>query len=241
MLSAQYLGWIWHGYQVTVCLSLLSCCAATLLGSCLCIMRISQALPIRCFAVSYIAVFRNTPLLVQLFFWYFAVSGFLPAAIKDWLLTPHAWLAGPVTLTWPTYEFIFGFTGLTFYTAAFVAEELRAGIQTVPDHQQETASALGFKPRQALRIIILPQAVRHALSPLCGQYMTALKNSSLTAAIGVGELFYSASQIETRSLMAFEIYCIVTLLYIATIALMEITTQILHAYRLRQTGQRVRH
>jgi len=83
--------------------------------------------------------FRNTPLLVQLFFWYFGVSRFVPDSIRFWLLDAHQWVFGPLTLNWPSYEFIYGFIGLALYTAAYIAEELRAGIKTVPINQESAA------------------------------------------------------------------------------------------------------
>ncbi|MBH9987322.1 amino acid ABC transporter permease [Bartonella sp. W8098] len=239
MLSHEYLGWIWNGYQVTIALTILSCIAASLLGAVLCSMRISPFWPFNIFSKAYIAIFRNTPLLVQLFFWYFGVSRFVPDSIRFWLLDAHQWVFGPVILNWPSYEFIYGFIGLALYTAAYIAEELRAGIKTVPINQQSAAYALGFTRSQAFRFIILPQAVRNALSPLLGQYMMALKNSSLTASIGVAELFYVASQIETRSLLAFPVYLILTVLYLITIALIEIIGRIIETRRLKSTGRRV--
>ena len=240
MLSQEYLGWIWNGYQVTIALSVLSCIAASLLGAFLCSMRISPFWPFKAFSKAYIAVFRNTPLLVQLFFWYFGVSRFVPDSVRFWLLDEHKWVFGPLAINWPSYEFIYGFIGLALYTAAYIAEELRAGIKTVPINQTSAAYALGFTRGQAFRFIILPQAIRNALSPLLGQYMMALKNSSLTASIGVAELFYVASQIETRSLKAFYVYLILTLLYLATIQLIELIGRIIETRRLKSTGRRVR-
>ncbi|AQS41769.1 MAG: His/Glu/Gln/Arg/opine family amino ABC transporter permease, 3-TM region [Candidatus Tokpelaia hoelldobleri] len=239
MLSGQYLEWIWQGYQVTVVLSLLSCLLASLMGAVLCAMRISPVSALNRLARAYIAVFRNTPLLVQLFFWYFGVSGFLPQVIKDWLLTPHEWRIASIAIYWPSYEFIYGFIGLAFYTAAYIAEELRAGIRTVAQGQKHAAYALGFKPLQAFFIVILPQAIRNAASPLAGQYMIALKNSSLAAAIGVSELFYVASQIETRSLMAFQVYFAVTLCYVATIGLIEAALLFAEMRGRKRPGQKV--
>ena len=221
MLSQIYLEQIWQGYKVTVALSLTACLAATLMGLILCFMRISNFAPSRWFAKSYINIFRNTPLLVQLFFWYFVVSSFIPFEIKNWLMSSHEWLLGPITLPWPSYEFIFGFIGLSFYTAAYIAEEVRAGIATVSTNQRDAALALGFKPHQAFINIILPQALRNAQSPLFSQYMMALKNSTLASAIGVAELIYVGAQIETQSLQAFAVYFCATILYISSILAIE--------------------
>lgn len=239
MLSAEYLGMIWQGYQVTVGLSVSSCIAATILGVVLCGMRICSVTPLRMFARGYIAVFRNTPLIVQLFFWYNGVSGQLPPAVKAWLLTRHEWIFGPVSLGWPSIEFVFGFIGLTFYTAAYIAEEIRAGVQTVPENQKIAAYALGFKPIQTFVVIILPQAVRNALSPLFGQYMNALKNSSLTAAIGVAEMFYVAGQVDSKALLTFQVYLAITVVYIATIALIEVVVHLIQEHRISRTGRRL--
>ncbi|WP_162959480.1 amino acid ABC transporter permease, partial [Pseudomonas aeruginosa] len=187
LLAPQYLRWLLDGFLLTLGLALLSCLLATLIGAPLAIARLSRRRLLSWPARAYLALFRNTPLLVQLFFWYFGVPALLPEALVSWLNTPHE----TPLLDWPSFEFLAGAWGLTLYTSAFVAEEFRAGIASVRPEQRAAGLALGLTQRQVWRVVVLPQALRTALPPLLGQYMNALKNSSLAMAIGLAELSYA--------------------------------------------------
>lgn len=192
LLAPQYLRWLLDGFLLTLGLALLSCLLATLIGAPLAIARLSRRRLLSWPARAYLALFRNTPLLVQLFFWYFGVPALLPEALVSWLNTPHE----TPLLDWPSFEFLAGAWGLTLYTSAFVAEEFRAGIASVRPEQRAAGLALGLTQRQVWRVVVLPQALRTALPPLLGQYMNALKNSSLAMAIGLAELSYASRQVE---------------------------------------------
>lgn len=217
LLSPMYLGWLWQGFLLTLILSVCASIAATLLGFLLAGMRDSRVRLLRIIATCYSSVFRNTPLLVQLFFWYFAAGQLLPGGLMQWLNTPHQ--IG--LFSWPSFEFLAGFIGLTCYSASFIAEEIRAGIRGVASGQKNAAWALGLTGWQSLRYIILPQALRIAFPPLLGQYMNVIKNSSLTMAIGVAELSYASRQVETETLRTFQAFGVATILYILTIAVLE--------------------
>ncbi|HBO2920315.1 TPA: amino acid ABC transporter permease [Pseudomonas aeruginosa] len=216
LLAPQYLRWLLDGFLLTLGLALLSCLLATLIGAPLAIARLSRRRLLSWPARAYLALFRNTPLLVQLFFWYFGVPALLPEALVSWLNTPHE----TPLLDWPSFEFLAGAWGLTLYTSAFVAEEFRAGIASVRPEQRAAGLALGLTQRQVWREVVLPQALRTALPPLLGQYMNALKNSSLAMAIGLAELSYASRQVETETFKTFQAFGIATLLYIGAIALM---------------------
>ncbi|WP_049307138.1 amino acid ABC transporter permease, partial [Pseudomonas aeruginosa] len=217
LLAPQYLRWLLDGFLLTLGLALLSCLLATLIGAPLAIARLSRRRLLSWPARAYLALFRNTPLLVQLFFWYFGVPALLPEALVSWLNTPHE----TPLLDWPSFEFLAGAWGLTLYTSAFVAEEFRAGIASVRPEQRAAGLALGLTQRQVWREVVLPQALRTALPPLLGQYMNALKNSSLAMAIGLAELSYASRQVETETFKTFQAFGIATLLYIGAIALIE--------------------
>lgn len=226
LLAPEYLRWLWQGFLITLWLSVCAIVSSTLLGFVIAAARDSQikSLPckILCWLVTvYTTVFRNTPLLVQLFFWYFASGQILPQEAMMWLNMPHETTIFGLTLEWPSFEFLAGFIGLTLYSAPFVAEELRAGIQGVGRGQKYAAHALGLTGWQAMRYVVLPQALKIAMPPLLGQYMNIVKNSSLTMAIGVAELSYASRQVETQSLQTFEAFGVATVLYIAIIAVME--------------------
>ncbi|HEJ2228813.1 TPA: amino acid ABC transporter permease [Pseudomonas aeruginosa] len=226
LLAPQYLRWLLDGFLLTLGLALLSCLLATLIGAPLAIARLSWP------ARAYLALFRNTPLLVQLFFWYFGVPALLPEALVSWLNTPHE----TPLLDWPSFEFLAGAWGLTLYTSAFVAEEFRAGIASVRPEQRAAGLALGLTQRQVWRVVVLPQALRTALPPLLGQYMNALKNSSLAMAIGLAELSYASRQVETETFKTFQAFGIATLLYIGAIALIEAFGQALQQTRRYRQG-----
>lgn len=198
----------------------------------LAIARLSRRRLLSWPARAYLALFRNTPLLVQLFFWYFGVPALLPEALVSWLNTPHE----TPLLDWPSFEFLAGAWGLTLYTSAFVAEEFRAGIASVRPEQRAAGLALGLTQRQVWRVVVLPQALRTALPPLLGQYMNALKNSSLAMAIGLAELSYASRQVETETFKTFQAFGIATLLYIGAIALIEAFGQALQQTRRYRQG-----
>ncbi|MFD0709476.1 amino acid ABC transporter permease [Photorhabdus akhurstii] len=221
LLAPQYLGWLWQGFLITLWISACTVVASTLLGFALAAARDSQLKILRWSVTAYTTLFRNTPLLVQLFFWYFASGQILPQEVMLWLNTPHEINLLGLPLVWPSFEFLAGFIGLTLYSAPFVAEELRAGIQGVGRGQKYAAHALGLTGWQAMRYVVLPQALKIATPPLLGQYMNIVKNSSLTMAIGVAELSYASRQVETETLKTFEAFGVATVLYIATIAVME--------------------
>ena len=134
---------------------------------------------------------------------------------------PHEWVIGGWTLAWPSFEFLAGLVGLTLYSAAFISEEIRAGIRGVASGQKQASQALGLSLWQSMRYVVLPQAVKIAMPPLLGQYMNIIKNSSLTMAIGVAELSYASRQVETETLKTFQAFGVATLLYVLIIALME--------------------
>lgn len=232
LLAPQYLRWLLDGFLLTLGLALLSCLLATLIGAPLAIARLSRRRLLSWPARAYLALFRNTPLLVQLFFWYFGVPALLPEELVSWLNTPHE----TPLLDWPSFEFLAGAWGLTLYTSAFVAEEFRAGIASVRPEQRAAGLALGLTQRQVWRVVVLPQALRTALPPLLGQYMNALKNSSLAMAIGLAELSYASRQVETETFKTFQAFGIATLLYIGAIALIEAFGQALQQTRRYRQG-----
>lgn len=221
LLAPRYLGWLIDGFLVTLTLSALVSAAALLIGFALCMARLSPLVPLRWGATAWISLFRNTPLLVQLFLWYFGVSSLLPTGLLD-AINARPFLAGEAFgLRLPAFELIAGFIGLTLFTAAFMAEEFRAGLAAVPPGQRMAARAMGLTEGQIWQRILLPQAWRNALSPLAGQVMNAVKNSSLLMAIGAAELSYEARRVETETFQAFQTFAIATALYIGLILAIE--------------------
>jgi polar amino acid transport system permease protein len=220
-MAGRYLLWLVQGFGVTLALSLAVCATGTAAGIAVCCLRALGGPPLRALAAAFVGIVRNTPLLVQLFVWYFGVAALLPPAVTAWLNTPHHLPFGPVALRWPAYETLAGFVGLTLYAGAYIAEECRAGFNAVPPTQREAALALGMSPLQSFAAIVLPQALRTAWLPMVGQYLNTIKNTSLTMTIGLAELSYASRQVETETFLAFQAFGIATLLYVAAVAAVE--------------------
>lgn len=215
VLSGPPLLWLASGFVMTVCITLVASVLATLLAVALVGLRISPHRLVQAPARGVISIFRDSPLLIQLFFWYFAVYGLLPLGWRQWINDIHPWaeLPGPVLLLTP--EFIAGAWGLGLFSAVFIAEEIRAGLGAVPDGQTQAAQAQGFGPWQTLRFILLPQALTNAFQPVVGQYLNLMKLSSLATGIGLAEITYQVRQIESYNAHALEAFAAGTLLYLA--------------------------
>lgn len=219
LLEPRYLWWLWNGFLVTLAISFFTIIFSTILGFLLVIAQQSRIKLIKGIVIGYNAIFRYSPLLPQLFFWYFGIGNLLPTEFKMWLFDEPQIQLWVFTLKMPSFEFIIGFIGLTCYSSAFIAEEFRAGIAGVSVGQQQASLALGLTWWQSMRFIILPQSISIAFAPLIGQYMNIVKNSSLTMAIGVLELSYVSRQVETESLKTFQDFAIATFLYILAIVI----------------------
>lgn len=229
-LAPKYVAWLAHGFLMTLALSACTIAAATLAGSGLALARRARNPLVARVAALYVLVFRNSPLLVQLLFWYFGAATLLPQAWMEWLNASHSLVWGPLRFSWPSFEFVAGWVGLTCYATTFIGEELSAGIRGVKRMQYQAALALGLMPFATFRHVILPQAVRIATPPLAGQYMNIVKNSSLTMAIGLAELSYASRQVDTETFKTFQAFGAATMLYIATIAAIEVAL-LIHQHR----------
>ena len=216
--------WIWEGFITTMQVSMVSIALSMLVGIIICVFRMAPVRPLRWISLGYTEFFRNTPLLVQIFFWYFGASIILPSWLNDWINQIYLWLPGPFSMGGAEYdgewllissESVSCVIALTVYTSAFIAEELRAGIFSIPKNQLEASRATGLSFTQAYKYVILPQAIRIVIPPLISQFLNLIKNSSLCMVIGVTELAYQASQIESYHGLAFEGFTVVTLVYIA--------------------------
>lgn len=227
MLDAQYLAWLLQGAGATVLLSMAVITAALPLGVLACAARLSPCWPLATASITTLTVMRNSPLLIQLFFWYFAVPALLPPSLRDWLNTPHPHIPALFGLAWPPLEYLAAFIALTLYASAFIAEEFRAGIAAVAPGQWQAARALGLRRHQAWRHVVLPQALHLVRSPLLGQAMNTVKNTSLAMTIGVAELSYMARQVESQTFQAFQAFAVATVLYVAIIGLLEVLNALL--------------
>jgi len=211
----------------------------TLLGTPIGIGRFSGSVLLRGLCQAYVEFFRNTPLLLQLLMWYLLMTQWLPSPAEAWQAGPFFLSKGGLDVPWPSglaslqfdlphhgafaieggaalsTEFMAVLLGLTFYTAAFVAEIVRAGIHSVPRGQIEAAAALGLGPGRILRHVTLPQALRVIVPPLTSQFLNVTKNSSLAVAIGYPELVSIANTSLNQTGRAVECIAIVMAVYLA--------------------------
>ncbi|PLC54645.1 glutamate ABC transporter permease [Pollutimonas nitritireducens] len=201
--EGQYWELILQGLGRTVLLSLLSWFLALGLGV---LLGIARTLPARWLSLPaglFVHCFRNTPLLVQVFLWFYVVPELLPTrwgmAIKQ--MDP--------TLN----QFLTALLALTLYTAAKAAEVIRSGIQAVSRGQTHAASALGLNGMGSYRHVILPQAFRIIMPPLTSDFLNVFKNSSVALTIGFMELTGQTRQIGDFSAQPFEAYIAATVIY----------------------------
>ncbi len=201
ILSGKYFEWLVAGLKVTLQLSTIGIILSFLLGLLVAVMRMSHISPIRWAALAFLEFTRNTPLLVQIFFWYFGSYKLLPAAVNEWLNNTG-------------FEFAAALMALTIYTSAFIAEDIRSGVLSIPKEQMEAARSAGFSYLRSMQYIILPQAVRITIPPLVNQFLNLAKNSSLAMTIGVMELTYQARQVESYTFKGFEAFTAATVVYL---------------------------
>jgi polar amino acid transport system permease protein len=202
VLTGEYRDWIIQGLIITLKISAISIVLSLLLGTVVTTLRMTKIRILEWITFSYIEFFRNTPLLIQIFFWYFGSSMIFPESLNQWLYAHD-------------YEFAVGVFSLTLYTAAFIAEEIRSGIISIPKEQMESSRATGLSFVQAMSYVVLPQAFRIVIPTLISQFLNLIKNSSLVMTIGVMDLTYMTRQIESYSFRGFEAFTVATLLYIA--------------------------
>ncbi len=112
------------------------------------------------------------------------------------------------------FEFSAAVIALTIYTSAFIAEDIRSGIRSIPKEQMEAARSAGFSYLRSMQYIILPQAIRITIPPLINQFLNLTKNSSLAMTIGVAELTYQARQVESYTFKGYEAFSAATLVYV---------------------------
>lgn len=212
--------------------SIIGIILATIVGAVVGIARLSTNWLVRNLALIYVEVLRNTPLLLQLFFWYFAVFISLPK------LENQISFFGLINLNNKGTQLPFGLEisselsalilGLTLYAGAFIAEIIRGGIQSVSRGQWEAARALGLKPGLIMRLVILPQALRVIIPPLTSQYLNIAKNSSLAIAVGYPDIYFVASTTFNQTGKAVEVMLLIMVTYLTISLTISLTMNTLN-------------
>jgi arginine/lysine/histidine/glutamine transport system substrate-binding/permease protein len=186
------------GALVTLQLTAVAAVLGIIGGTALSLLRLSPIKPLSIFARVYVDFFRGTPLLVQILLIYFG----LPALIQD------------LGLDFSLDRFSAAVLALSLNTAAYSAEVMRAGIQSIEPGQWEAGKSLGLNGLQSLRHIVLPQAFRRMIPPLGNEFIILLKDTSLVAVIGYEELLRRGQLIVATNYKAFQIYISVALVYL---------------------------
>jgi glutamate/aspartate transport system permease protein len=202
--SEIYLDWFVSGLGWTIAIALAAWVIALLLGSLLGVLRTVPNRWVAGMATTYVEIFRNVPLLVQLFLWYFLVPDLLPEPLELWFKQD---------LNPATSAYISVVVCLGLFTAARVCEQVRTGIQALPKGQLGAARAMGFKLPQIYAYVLLPQAYRIIIPPLTSEFLNIFKNSSVASLIGLMELMAQTKQSAEFSANLFEAFTLATLIY----------------------------
>ena len=200
--TGTYLDMLLSGLEVTIVTALSAWVVALATGTIVGVMRTLPSRTANLFGFCYVEFFRNMPLLVQLFLWFFVLPELLPAAWGLWLKQlPNA----------PFYTAAIG-TGL--FMSARVAEQTRAGINSLPRGQRMAATALGLTTSQVYRYVLLPISFRIILPPLTSEFLSTIKNTSVALTIGLIELTAEARAMQEFSFQVFEAFTAATVLYL---------------------------
>ena len=228
----SYLKALGVGLVNTLMVSFIGIVLATGLGAAVGLLRLSGNVLLRSLSAAYVEFLRNVPLLVQLFFWYALITEGLPSPREALNPLPGVFLSNrgiflPTFGSTPalqgfnfsggmaiTPEFAALLIGLAVYTAAFIAEIVRAGILAVPRGQLEAADALGLSPVQKIARVVMPQALRVIVPPLTSQYLNLTKNSSLAVAIGYPDLVSIANTTMNQTGQAIEGVAVIMAVYL---------------------------
>ncbi len=210
-----YQEWIISGIGWTISVSIAAWILAFSLGSIIGILRTTNNRISRRIATVYVEIFRNIPLIVQMFLWYFVFPELLPYDAGMW-----------VKREMPMPEFTTAAVCLGLYTASRVAEQVRSGIQSIGQGQNNAGLATGLTTAQVYRYILLPVGYRIMIPPLTSEFLTIFKNSSVALTIGVLEITAQARQIEEYTFQGFEAFTTATILYIIVTSIVMILMRV---------------
>jgi len=201
--GTQYWQLLWDGLLWTLGVSAVSWLIAMVLGAIIGTIRTTDHAWLVRLGNGWVELFRNIPLLVQMFLWYFVVPEFIPP-LKRWMIA-----------TDPIYaQFLAAVLCLGLFTSARIAEQVRAGIQSLPRGQRNAGLAIGLTQPQVYRYVLLPMAFRIIIPPLTSETMNLIKNSSIALTIGLAELTFRSREIGEYTFNFFEAFTAATLIYV---------------------------
>ena len=195
-----------EGLKLTVIVSLVSIAIGMVIGLLVCLMKMSKNVVLRAIAGVYIWIIRGTPMMVQAFIVFFGVPQLVRLVISDFKFT--ALIAGIITLS--------------LNAGAYLAEIYRGGILAVPKGQTEAARSLGLSQGQAMRKVVLPQAIKFSIPSLVNQFIITIKDTSILSAIGMAELVNKAKTYVGSTYTFFETYLVVAIMYLVIISILMV-------------------
>ncbi len=207
--ETTYLGWMFSGLETTLALSLSAWIIALVVGSLMGVLRTVPGRWLSGMAALYVEVFRNIPLLVQLFIWYFVLPELLPTDLGNAYKQTNPVLQ----------QFAAAMLCLGLFTGARVCEQVRSGINALPRGQKYAGLALGLSGLQTYRYVLMPMALRIIVPPLTSEFLNVFKNSAVASTIGLLELASQGRQLVDYTAQPYESFIAVTLTFILVNAL----------------------
>ena len=199
-IIVRYSSFFTEGIVNTLIIAAFSVLLGTLLGTVMATMRMGRIAPLRWLAVAYIEFIRGTPLMVQLMFIFYGLP-MIGIKIPD-----ISWI--------PNFSrFTAGIVAMSMNSCAYVAEIIRSGIQAVDIGQTEAARSVGFSSGEAMRLVVLPQAVKNILPALGNEFVTVIKESSIVSVIGIADLMFRTNDIIALSYRSLECLAVAAVLY----------------------------
>jgi len=211
--SGQYHDWLVQGLILSLQLTAASFVLALPFGALLALMRSSPSRLLQAIGAVAVESIRNVPLLAHLLFWYFAFPELLPEPLKMALYDSNP-------------EAICAVIALSLYAGVHMAEDIRSGIRAVPAAQLEAARSLGLGRFAAVRLVLMPQAIRISVPPLLSQTVNLWKDTSVATVIGAAEMMYQAARVETASFRSVEAFTFATLAYLTVSLLISLAAQL---------------
>lgn len=199
-LVVRYHSFFLEGVGNTLIIAVFTVLFGTILGVLMAMARMSKFKPLKWLATAYIEFFRGTPLMVQLMFIFYGL--------------PMIGVTFPTVSFIPDFDrFAAGVVAMSLNSCAYVAEIIRSGIQAVDAGQMEAARCLGFHHREAMALVILPQAVRNILPALGNEFVTIIKESSIVSVISIADLMFRAKGIIAKTYNSLECLAVVAIIY----------------------------
>ncbi|WP_347556905.1 amino acid ABC transporter permease [Robbsia sp. KACC 23696] len=202
VLQGSYGAMFAHGLVLTLEIAVVAWLLAMVLGIALATLRMTNQRVALIVVGVFVAYHRNVPMLVQILFWYFGISAILPMGLQNVLNNTNG-------------QAIFAVIAIACCSGAYLCEDIRSGLRSIPTGQFEASRALGLGFVRAMRFIILPQAMRNATPSMVNHAVLLFKNTSLAMAIGAAELTYATREVENQTFLSFEAYFVATILYLA--------------------------